>query len=190
MITANLFISNHLVLPHHCQITRGSNWSLSNLKPQEALTLAHLHCQPARLFHRIIHKFTGHFWVRLGLAANRRLLRALLLVTPRTSRWPPQVRAPYATKMNVHTAVALSQMAKSSSKEEADCMQARKQLFHELSYTFAKTAFTVNKDHWSGILHGTIYHCLEGVWISTVFFLTVLLQACSFSSLASSFNKL
>lgn len=128
--------------------------------------------------------------MRLGLAAKRRLLRTSLLVTPRTSRRPPQVRAPYATKMNVHTAVALSQMAKSSSKEEADCIQAGKQLFHELTYTFAGTAFTVYKDHWSGILHGTTYHCLAGVWISTVFCLTLLLQACSFSSLASSFNKL
>lgn len=128
--------------------------------------------------------------MRLGLAAKRRLLRTSLLVTPRTSRRPPQVRAPYATKMNVHTAVALSQMAKSSSKEEADCIQAGKQLFHELTYTFAETAFTVYKDHWSGILHGTTYHCLAGVWISTVFCLTLLLQACSFSSLASSFNKL
>lgn len=163
MITANLFISNHSVLPHHCQISKGTNWSLSNPKPQEALTLARLHCQPAILFQSVYSKFKGQFWMKLGLAVKKLLLWGLCcwslpeLLEGGHQKWGCLMLQRWCAHCSSSITDCRKLLYSWSKKVRGRLHTGRKAAFPwtSMNNRLADTSFTIYKEYWSGMLHGT-----------------------------------
>lgn len=91
--------------------------------------------------------------MRLDLAEEKLTLRFFAVGHTQNVKKAAQARVPCATKMSVQAAVALSQKTRTyfkvqARKSEADCISSGKQLFHEPSYWFAETVFTIYQAHW------------------------------------------